>query len=63
MEAGKSYLDVPNMAFRVNGSLVKNKTLEPFSDLDSLPYGDMGTEDKFILDKKLLKVTKDLNQS
>jgi radical SAM superfamily enzyme YgiQ (UPF0313 family) len=62
MEAGESYLDVPNMAFRINGSLVKNRTLEPFSDLDSLPYGDMGIEDKFILDKKLLKVTKELTR-
>ena len=57
IEAGKPYYDTPNMAFMVNGELVKNMVLPPFNDLDSLPHYDFGFDNQFILDGKLIQLT------
>ena len=59
LDAGTDYLDIPNMAFKVNGSYVINGVLPPFSGLDSLPYYDYGLEDQFLLDGELLPLTLD----
>jgi len=59
LAAGQDYLNIPNMAFRVNGSYVANPVLPPFSDLDSLPYYDYGLDDQFLLDGELLPLTMD----
>jgi anaerobic magnesium-protoporphyrin IX monomethyl ester cyclase len=59
MESGGDYLNTPNMAFTVNGSIVLNKVLPPFADLDSLPYCDYEFEDQFLLDKDLFSMTRE----
>ncbi|MBN1849064.1 MAG: B12-binding domain-containing radical SAM protein [Deltaproteobacteria bacterium] len=58
LEAGADYLSTPNMAFKTNGSHIVNKSLPPFTDLDSLPYYDYGLEDHFLLDHGLFPITK-----
>ena len=60
LDAGTDYLDIPNMAFNVNGSYVINKALPPFADLDSLPYYDYGFDNQFLLDGELLPLTMDM---
>ncbi|MDD4997894.1 MAG: radical SAM protein [Syntrophales bacterium] len=60
MEAGEEYFNIPNMAFRRNGEVIKNSVLPPFSDLDGLPFCDYETENLFLLDKGLFPITKDL---
>lgn len=57
--AGTDYLNTPNMAFNVNGSIVVNDVLPPFSDLDSLPYSDFSLDDQFLLDQDLYQLTKE----
>jgi anaerobic magnesium-protoporphyrin IX monomethyl ester cyclase len=57
--AGKDYLDIPNMAFKVNGTYVINGVLPPFAELDSLPYYDYGLDNQFLLDGGLLPLTMD----
>ncbi len=47
------------MAFNLNGSCKINDILPPFSDLDSLPYYDYSVDDYFLLDDKLLPMTKE----
>lgn len=59
MESGGDYLNTPNMAFNIDGSVVLNKVLPPFSDLNSLPYYDYEFEDQFLLDKGLIPMTKE----
>ncbi len=59
LDAGADYLDIPNMAFKVNGSYVINDVLPPFSDLDSLPYYDYSLDNQFLLDGELLPLTMD----
>ena len=59
LDAGTNYLDIPNIAFKVNGSYIINKVLPPFSDLDSLPYYDYGLDKQFLLDGELLPLTLD----
>ena len=59
LDAGTDYLDIPNMAFNVNGSYIINEVLPPFSDLDSLPYYDYGLDNQFLLDGELLPLTMD----
>ncbi len=59
LAAGKDYLDIPNLAFKVNGSYVINKVLPPFAGLDSLPYYDYGLDHQFLLDGELLPLTMD----
>ena len=59
MEAGKEYLTTPNMAFNVDGSNVINRVLPPFSNLDSLPHYDFTLEDHFLLDRRLVPMTKE----
>ena len=63
LDAGTDYLDIPNMAFNVNGSYVINEALPPFADLDSLPYYDYGLDNQFLLDGELLPLTMDMDQS
>lgn len=58
METGTDYLNTPNMAFNVGGSFKTNDVLPPFSDLDNLPYYDYDLNDRYLLDEKLLPVTK-----
>jgi len=60
LESGKNYLETPNMGFSVNGSFKINETLPPFTDLDSLPYYDYDLKDHFLLDKKLIPMTKEI---
>jgi len=60
LEAGKNYLNTPNMAFKVNGSNIVNNVLPPFADLDSLPYYDYNLDDQFLLDQGLFQMTKEL---
>lgn len=60
LEAGKDYLDIPNMAFKVEGSYVINKVLPPFADLDNLPYYDYGLDNQFLLDGELRPLTMDM---
>jgi radical SAM superfamily enzyme YgiQ (UPF0313 family) len=43
----------------IDGSIVLNKVLSPFYDLDSLPYCDYEFEDQFLLDKNLFPVTRE----
>jgi anaerobic magnesium-protoporphyrin IX monomethyl ester cyclase len=57
MESGEDYLSTPNMAFNINGSIILNKVLPPFSDLDGLPYCDYEFKDQFLLDKELIPMT------
>jgi radical SAM superfamily enzyme YgiQ (UPF0313 family) len=59
LEAGKDYLDTPNMAFKVNGSYVINQVLPPFAALDSLPYYDYTLDNQFLLDGELQPLTID----
>jgi len=60
LESGKNYLETPNMGFSVNGYFKINETLPPFTDLDSLPYYDFDIKDHFLLDTKLIPMTKDI---
>ncbi len=60
MESGNDYLNTPNMAFSLNGKLLQNNVLAPFSDLDGLPYYDYELEDQFFLDKDLVPMTKEI---
>lgn len=59
IESCSDYTNIPNMAFNLNGSCKINDTLPPFSDLDSLPYYDYSVDDHFLLDNKLLPMTKE----
>ena len=63
MEAGTDYLDIPNMAFKVNGKYIINQTLPPFTDLNSLPYYDYGLDDQFLLDGTLMPLTTEMIKS
>lgn len=58
IEEGTNYLDTPNMAFIINGEIIKNKVLPPFYDLDNLPYSDYNLDDQFLLDKSLSLINK-----
>jgi radical SAM superfamily enzyme YgiQ (UPF0313 family) len=60
IENGDDYLTTPNMAFNVNGIQIVNKIVPLFADLDSLPYYDNRIEDHFVLEQKLLPMTKEL---
>jgi radical SAM superfamily enzyme YgiQ (UPF0313 family) len=59
MESGGDYLNTPNMAFNIDGSVVLNNVLPPFSDLDGLPYCDYEFEDQYLLDKDLFPMTRE----
>ena len=59
IESCSDYTNIPNMAFNLNGSCKINDTLPPFSDLDSLPCYDYSVDDHFLLDNKLLPMTKE----
>lgn len=59
MEAGTDYLSTPNMAFNVDGSFKINDVSPPFSDLDNLPYYDYDLNDRYLLDEKLLQMTRE----
>ncbi len=59
----ESYLETPNMAFRVNGSNIVNEILPPFKDLNSLPFCDFTLDGNFILDKTLKPLSKELMQT
>ena len=59
IESSADYLDAPNMAFNINGTVSQNKVLAPFSDLDSLPYCDYEFENQFLLNKDLVPMTKE----
>lgn len=62
MEADIDYFNTPNMAFRKNGSYLKNESLPPFADLDSLPFYDYELDDHFLLDNGLFPMTKEIVQ-
>jgi radical SAM superfamily enzyme YgiQ (UPF0313 family) len=59
MEEKGDYLNTSNMAFNIDGSVVLNKVLPPFYDLNSLPYCDYEFEDQFLLDKNLFPMTRE----
>lgn len=59
METGTDYLNTPNMAFNVGGSFKTNDILPPFSDMDNLPYYDYDLNDRYLLEEKLLPLTKE----
>jgi len=63
LDAGKDYLDIANMAFKVNGSYVINRVLPPFLDLDSLPFYDYDLDNQFLLDGDLLPLTLEKNKA
>ena len=54
------YLNTPNMAFRIDGKNKINKALPPFTDLDDLPYYDYELDDHFLLDQKLIPMSREL---
>jgi len=56
----RDYLNTPNMAFRINGKNKINKVLPPFTDLDDLPYYDYELDGHFLLDHKLIQMTREL---
>ena len=58
--AGEDYFDIPNMAFKGNGSPVINRVLPAFSDLDSLPFYDYTFDNQFLLDGELQPLTTDM---
>ena len=60
LDAGKDYSDIPNMAFKTNGSYIVNKVLPPFADLDSLPYYDYTSDNQYLLDEELRPLTMDM---
>jgi radical SAM superfamily enzyme YgiQ (UPF0313 family) len=51
--SGHSYETTPNMAFNINGEIVKNPAIPPNDNLDSLPYPDFDFDSWFYLDKDL----------
>jgi anaerobic magnesium-protoporphyrin IX monomethyl ester cyclase len=57
MEAGEDYLTSPNMAFNLNGTTIINRTLDPFTDLDGLPFYDYEFEDQFLLNRGLFPMS------
>jgi radical SAM superfamily enzyme YgiQ (UPF0313 family) len=59
MEAGEDYRKTPNMAFRKDGTHVVNEILPPFSDLDSLPCYDYDLDDQFLLNRGLVRMTRE----
>jgi radical SAM superfamily enzyme YgiQ (UPF0313 family) len=59
MERGIDYTDIPNMAFNVNGTFIKNPVAPPFRDLNSLPYPDYDFEDQYLLDREISQMTKE----
>jgi len=58
--AGKDYMSVPNMAFRFGDKIKINKVIPPFKDLDSLPYYDYELDNSYLLDKKLVPLSKEI---
>ena len=60
IEAGEPYYEMANMAFNVQGRVVRNMVLPPFDNLDSLPFYDFGFDNQFILDRDLIPLTKPL---
>lgn len=58
MEKGATYWNTRNMAFNMNGKMLLNDALPPFSDLDSLPYYDYDVKDHFLLDGDCVQMTK-----
>ena len=59
LAAGEDYFDIPNMAFKMNGSPVINRVLPAFGDLDSLPFYDYSFDNQFLLDGELQPLTTD----
>jgi anaerobic magnesium-protoporphyrin IX monomethyl ester cyclase len=60
MEAGEDYSTIPNMAFNLNGNLIINRILDPFTDLDGLPFYDYDFEDQFLLNQGLFPMTPEI---
>jgi radical SAM superfamily enzyme YgiQ (UPF0313 family) len=60
IEANDSYTNTPNMAFNIDGSIMINRTLPPFTHLDSLPYYDYDLEEQYLLDGGLFSMTKEI---
>ncbi len=60
VEQGIQYPEIGNMAFTIYGKVVINKPLPPFHDLDSLPYYDYDLENKYVLEKDLFAMDKEL---
>jgi radical SAM superfamily enzyme YgiQ (UPF0313 family) len=59
IESGQDFSSLPNMAFKLDGTIVKNEILPPFTDLDSLPYPDFDMKDILMLDGDLYQLTKE----
>jgi len=62
LETGGPYWETPNMAFTLDGKVMLNDVLAPFTDLDSLPYYDYDLENHFLLDSDLIQMTKGILQ-
>lgn len=60
IESNADYLNVPNMAFRINGKDVINNVIPQTRNLDTLPYPDYDMNNHFILNKGLFQMTIDL---
>ncbi len=60
VDKGLPYYDTPNMAFLKNGSIIKNKVLPPFTDLDDLPYYDFSLDEQYLLNGGLVPLTKSM---
>lgn len=58
-EKGTNWIETPNMAFMVDGKVVRNPVVPPLQDLDSLPFPDMDVEDHYILEPRLKPLTEE----
>jgi len=54
LEAGRDITGIPNLAFRRDGRVVLNEVRPLVQDLDTLPFPDLGGEDKYYIEKDAL---------
>jgi radical SAM superfamily enzyme YgiQ (UPF0313 family) len=57
IENGRNYIDIPNIAFKENGRVRVNETIQPITDLDALPYCDCELSTHYVLTNDLFKMT------
>lgn len=62
VEKGEDYYSTPNMAFKIDCKIIKNKIFPPFQRLDDLPYCDYDFSSQYILDKHLMQMNKTIYQ-
>lgn len=60
LENGIETPNTPNMAFNVNGEIVKNDILPPTPDLDKLPFPDYDMNNDYVLDEDLRPMTMEI---